>query len=148
MRKPLSFLMLSDQPFHKYINHFYPMIIRAFFYHLNNLFLIIHNNPPCHNYRLHYSICPACGKQNRTLVRFHYYTTDISPWQLPNIHMDFCYFVGKLRNRKENYAFANITSDIANFLGLAQLLHLGGINLFRSFFCDLHISAVAFCYIM
>jgi hypothetical protein len=62
--------------------------------------------------------------------------------------MDFCYFVGKLRNRKENYAFANITSDIAGFLDLAQLLHLGGTNLFRSFLCDLHISAVAFCYIM
>ena len=61
MRKPLSFLMLSDQPFHKYINHFYPMIIRAFFNHLNNFLLIIHNNPPCHNYHLHYSICPAVG---------------------------------------------------------------------------------------
>jgi hypothetical protein len=60
--------------------------------------------------------------------------------------MDFCYFVGKLRNFKEN--FANITSDIANFLDLAQLLHLGGTNLFRSFLCDLRISAVAFCYIM
>ena len=45
MRKPLSFLMLSDQPFHKYINHFYPMIIRAFFNHLNNFFLIIHKQP-------------------------------------------------------------------------------------------------------
>nr|DAL59606.1 MAG TPA_asm: hypothetical protein [Caudoviricetes sp.]DAM60296.1 MAG TPA: hypothetical protein [Caudoviricetes sp.]DAV89022.1 MAG TPA: hypothetical protein [Caudoviricetes sp.] len=35
-----------------------------FLYHLNNLFLIIHNNPPCHNYHLHYSICSAVG--NRT----------------------------------------------------------------------------------
>lgn len=62
--------------------------------------------------------------------------------------MDFCYFVGKLHNFKENCAFANITSGIANFLDLAQLLHLGGTNLFRSFLCDLRISAVAFCYIM
>ena len=28
------------------------------------------------------------------------------------------------------------------------LLHLNGTILFRSFFCDLHISAVVFCYIM
>ena len=62
--------------------------------------------------------------------------------------MDFCYFVGELRNSKENYAFTNITSGIANFLGLAQPLHLNGINLFRSFLCDLRISAVAFCYIV
>lgn len=44
------------------------MIIRAFFNHLNNLFLIIHNSPPYCNYHLHYSICPAVG--NRTEHKF------------------------------------------------------------------------------
>lgn len=116
-------------------------------YHFDNFFLIIHK-AYLRSAVFTISICPACGKYNRTSVLFRYYTTDISSWQLPNIHMNFCYFIGKLRNFKENYAFANITSDIANFLVLTQFLHLGGTNLFRSFFCDLHISAVAFCYIM
>lgn len=87
----------------------------CFFYHLNNFFLIIHNSPPCRDYRLHYSICPACGKQNRTFVRFCYYTTYSDSWQLPNIHMDFCYFVGKLYNLKENYAFTEEKCEITNF---------------------------------
>nr|DAM88956.1 MAG TPA: hypothetical protein [Caudoviricetes sp.] len=39
-------------------------------YHFNNFFLIIHNSPPCRNYRLHYSICPAVG--NRTEHSFSF----------------------------------------------------------------------------
>ena len=87
----------------------------CFFYHLNNLFLIIHNNPPCHNYHLHYSICPACGKQNRTLVHFCYYTTYSDSWQLPMIYMNFRYFIHELCNLKENYAFVEKKCEIANF---------------------------------
>ncbi len=62
--------------------------------------------------------------------------------------MDFRYFVGELRNFKENYAFTNITSDIANFLDFAQLLRLGEMNLFRNFIRDPYIPMTVFCYIM
>lgn len=84
----------------------------------------------------------------RTLVRFHRYTTDIPPWQLPNIYMDSCYFIGKLRNFEESYAFTNTTFDIANFLGFTQLLHLDGVDLLCNFLYDLYISLAVFCHIM
>lgn len=58
------------------------------------------------------------------------------------IYMDFRYFIHELRNLKENYTFTNKTFDIANFFGLAQLLRLGEMNLFRSFICDLYISVI------
>lgn len=57
----------------------------------------------------------GCGKYNRTLVCFCYYAINSDSWQLPNIHMDFCYFIHELCNLKENYAFTEEKCEITNF---------------------------------
>lgn len=57
----------------------------------------------------------GCGKYNRTLVRFCYYTTYSDSWQLPMIYMDFHHFIHKFCNLKENYAFVEEKCEIANF---------------------------------
>ena len=99
----------------KTINHRQKPYAFHFFYHFNNLFLIIHNNPPYCNYRLHYSICPVCGKYNRTFVRFCYYTINSDSWQLPMIYVNFLYFIEKLRERKYKYVFTEEKCEITDF---------------------------------
>ena len=86
-----------------------------FLYHFNNFLLIIHNSPPCRNYRLHYSICPVCGKYNRTSVRSCYYIICSDSWQLPMIYMNFRYFIHELCKLKENYVSTEEKCEITNF---------------------------------